>query len=199
MKLAVLIGQHAHEAVDHAGRRHLAAPVPRQRVRRLARRARRTSALAHVAVEPLRIAYRSTREIMAVARAAMGPLADPKPPEAPRSGAPVETFRFPGVGRGGRVPGRGAARSARRASRARPWRCWPATPSRPTLLRGAAAGRGAGAAPRPRPGVRLPPRRRGDRRPPGEGARVRLRGDARRERAAATAATTSRATSSTSA
>ena len=54
--------------------------------------------LAHVAVEPLRIAYRSTREIMEVARAAMGPLADPDPPEAPRSGAPVEAFRFPGVG-----------------------------------------------------------------------------------------------------
>src|SRR6185503_16445349 len=54
--------------------------------------------LAHVAVEPLRIAYRSTREIMAVARAVMGPLADPDPPEAPRTGAPVETFQFPGVG-----------------------------------------------------------------------------------------------------
>jgi len=54
--------------------------------------------LGHVAIEPLRIAYRSTREIMAVARAAMGPLADPEAPEAPRRGAPVETFRFPGVG-----------------------------------------------------------------------------------------------------
>ena len=56
--------------------------------------------LAHVAVEPLRIAYRSTREIMTVARAAMGPLADPEAPEAPRHGAPVEVFRFPGVGAG---------------------------------------------------------------------------------------------------
>jgi DNA helicase II / ATP-dependent DNA helicase PcrA len=55
-------------------------------------------ALAHVAIEPLRIAYRSTREILAVARAAMGPLADPDPPEAPRSGAPVEAFRFPAAG-----------------------------------------------------------------------------------------------------
>jgi DNA helicase-2/ATP-dependent DNA helicase PcrA len=54
--------------------------------------------LGHVAVEPLRIAYRSTREIMEVARHAMGPLADPDPPEAPRTGAPVETFRFPAVG-----------------------------------------------------------------------------------------------------
>jgi DNA helicase-2/ATP-dependent DNA helicase PcrA len=55
-------------------------------------------ALAHVAVEPLRIAYRSTREIMALARAAMGPLADADPPQAPRSGAPVEAFRFPATG-----------------------------------------------------------------------------------------------------
>jgi DNA helicase-2/ATP-dependent DNA helicase PcrA len=55
-------------------------------------------ALAHVAVDPLRIAYRSTREILAVARAAMGPLADRDPPEAPRSGAPVEAFRFPAAG-----------------------------------------------------------------------------------------------------
>jgi DNA helicase-2/ATP-dependent DNA helicase PcrA len=54
--------------------------------------------LARVAVEPLRIAYRSTREIMTVARAAMGPLADPEAPEAPRHGAPVEAFHFPGVG-----------------------------------------------------------------------------------------------------
>ncbi|HSZ82227.1 MAG TPA: ATP-binding domain-containing protein, partial [Polyangia bacterium] len=54
--------------------------------------------LAHVAVEPLRIAYRSTREILALAREAMGPLADALPPEAPRSGAPVEAFRFPAAG-----------------------------------------------------------------------------------------------------
>jgi len=55
-------------------------------------------ALSHVAVEPLRIAYRSTREILALARQAMGPLADDLPPEAPRSGAPVEAMRFPGAG-----------------------------------------------------------------------------------------------------
>jgi DNA helicase-2/ATP-dependent DNA helicase PcrA len=54
--------------------------------------------LSHVAVEPLRIAYRSTREILALAREAMGPLADEIAPEAPRSGAPVEAFRFPGAG-----------------------------------------------------------------------------------------------------
>jgi len=51
-----------------------------------------------VAVEPLRIAYRSTREILALARHVMGPLAEGDPPVAPRSGAPVEALRFPGTG-----------------------------------------------------------------------------------------------------
>jgi DNA helicase-2/ATP-dependent DNA helicase PcrA len=54
--------------------------------------------LAHVAIEPLRIAYRSTKEILEVARYAMGPIADPDPPVVPRSGAPVEAHRFPGTG-----------------------------------------------------------------------------------------------------
>jgi DNA helicase-2/ATP-dependent DNA helicase PcrA len=54
--------------------------------------------LAHVAIEPLRIAYRSTKEILDLAREAMGPLADAVAPEAPRHGAPVEAFRFPGAG-----------------------------------------------------------------------------------------------------
>ena len=55
-------------------------------------------ALGHVAIEPLRIAYRSTREILTLARQAMGPLADAEAPEAPRRGAPVEAFRFPAAG-----------------------------------------------------------------------------------------------------
>jgi DNA helicase-2/ATP-dependent DNA helicase PcrA len=54
--------------------------------------------LPHVEIEPLRIAYRSTREILEVARYAMGPLADPEPPVAPRTGAPVEAHAFPGTG-----------------------------------------------------------------------------------------------------
>jgi DNA helicase II / ATP-dependent DNA helicase PcrA len=53
--------------------------------------------LGHVAVEPLRIAYRSTRQILELASHAMGKLAGP-PPHAPRSGAPVEAHRFPGAG-----------------------------------------------------------------------------------------------------
>ncbi len=51
-----------------------------------------------VDVEPLRIAYRSTREVLQVAREILGPLADPTPPIAPRTGAPVEHHHFPSQG-----------------------------------------------------------------------------------------------------
>jgi DNA helicase II / ATP-dependent DNA helicase PcrA len=54
--------------------------------------------LDHVAVEPLRIAYRSTSEILQLARFAMGPLPIDVPAEAKRHGAPVEAFRFSAVG-----------------------------------------------------------------------------------------------------
>jgi len=54
--------------------------------------------LSHVEIEPLRIAYRSTREVMEVARSVLGPLAEQDPPMAPRSGAPVEHHHFPGPG-----------------------------------------------------------------------------------------------------
>jgi DNA helicase-2/ATP-dependent DNA helicase PcrA len=54
--------------------------------------------LAHVAIEPLRIAYRSTREILDLARHAMGPLPIDVPTEAKRRGAPVEAFRYVAVG-----------------------------------------------------------------------------------------------------
>ncbi|MCC6521345.1 MAG: ATP-binding domain-containing protein [Polyangiaceae bacterium] len=54
--------------------------------------------LEHTAIEPLRIAYRSTREVLHFARDVLGPLADPIPPVAPRSGAPVEHHHFPGPG-----------------------------------------------------------------------------------------------------
>lgn len=51
-----------------------------------------------VDVEPLRIAYRSTKQVLEIARAVLGPLADPVPPLAPRSGAPVELHEFPSPG-----------------------------------------------------------------------------------------------------
>ena len=54
--------------------------------------------LSHVEVEPLRIAYRSTREVLKFARDVLGPLADPTPPIAPRTGAPVEHHHFPSQG-----------------------------------------------------------------------------------------------------
>lgn len=54
--------------------------------------------LSTVNIEPLRIAYRSTREVLHFARHVLGPLADPTPPVAPRSGAPVEHHPFPSQG-----------------------------------------------------------------------------------------------------
>ena len=54
--------------------------------------------LSRVDVEPLRIAYRSTKEVLEVARHVLGPLADPTPPIANRSGAPVEHHHFPSAG-----------------------------------------------------------------------------------------------------
>lgn len=54
--------------------------------------------LSSTEIEPLRIAYRSTREVMEFAREVLGPLADPTPPEAPRHGAPVEIHAFPQQG-----------------------------------------------------------------------------------------------------
>jgi DNA helicase-2/ATP-dependent DNA helicase PcrA len=50
--------------------------------------------LAHVAVEPLRLSYRSTQEIIDFARAVLGPLADEEECMATRHGAPVELFSF---------------------------------------------------------------------------------------------------------
>jgi DNA helicase-2/ATP-dependent DNA helicase PcrA len=54
--------------------------------------------LSHVAIEPLRIAYRSTREVLQLARAVLGPLADPDEPVATRSGSPVEHHNLPSQG-----------------------------------------------------------------------------------------------------
>jgi DNA helicase II / ATP-dependent DNA helicase PcrA len=54
--------------------------------------------LSSVNIEPLRIAYRSTREVLQFARHVLGPLADPTPPLAPRTGAPVEHHPFPSQG-----------------------------------------------------------------------------------------------------
>ena len=53
-----------------------------------------------VKIDQLRISYRSTREIVMFARHVLGPLADPDAPIVPRTGAPVEQFRFGSSGEG---------------------------------------------------------------------------------------------------
>jgi len=54
--------------------------------------------LSHVQVEPLKLSYRSTHEIIEFARSVLGPLRTPDAPEATRSGAPVELFGFAHTG-----------------------------------------------------------------------------------------------------
>jgi DNA helicase-2/ATP-dependent DNA helicase PcrA len=50
--------------------------------------------LQHVEIEPLRVSYRSTQEIMEFANAALGPLRTEEAGIATRRGVPVELFRF---------------------------------------------------------------------------------------------------------
>lgn len=57
-------------------------------------RPNRVGGAAPIAVEPLKVQYRSTHEIIELAQAVLGPLADPEGGHAIRSGAPVELFRF---------------------------------------------------------------------------------------------------------
>ena len=54
--------------------------------------------LPHTEIQPLKITYRSTREIMALSRQILGPLADPEEELIAREGAPVGFFRFGEVG-----------------------------------------------------------------------------------------------------
>jgi DNA helicase-2/ATP-dependent DNA helicase PcrA len=54
--------------------------------------------IAHERVEPLRVSYRSTREIVDVAEHVLGPLMGDVRPVAPRAGAPVESFAFSSSG-----------------------------------------------------------------------------------------------------
>jgi DNA helicase II / ATP-dependent DNA helicase PcrA len=54
--------------------------------------------IAHERVEPLRVSYRSTREIVDVAEHVLGPLQGDVRPVAPRAGAPVESFAFATAG-----------------------------------------------------------------------------------------------------
>jgi DNA helicase-2/ATP-dependent DNA helicase PcrA len=49
---------------------------------------------AHVAIEPLKLSYRSTHEIVEFSRDVLGPLAAKDAPAATRHGAPIELFAF---------------------------------------------------------------------------------------------------------
>jgi DNA helicase-2/ATP-dependent DNA helicase PcrA len=86
-----------------------------------------------VAVEPLRIAYRSTREVLvrlpgtSLARSRI-----PRRPSRRAAGAPVEHHHVSEPRRGGGVPRRRASARCFRASRARRWLCSRGIPSKPT-------------------------------------------------------------------
>jgi DNA helicase-2/ATP-dependent DNA helicase PcrA len=54
--------------------------------------------IAHERIEPLRVSYRSTREIVDSAEHVLGPLQGDVRPVAPRAGAPVEAFGFGSTG-----------------------------------------------------------------------------------------------------
>ncbi|HEY2729339.1 MAG TPA: 3'-5' exonuclease [Polyangia bacterium] len=54
--------------------------------------------IAHERIEPLRVSYRSTREIVELAEHVLGPLQGDVRPVAPRAGAPVEAFGFGSAG-----------------------------------------------------------------------------------------------------
>jgi DNA helicase-2/ATP-dependent DNA helicase PcrA len=54
--------------------------------------------IAHERVEPLRVSYRSTREIVEAAEHVLGPLQGDVRPVAPRAGTPVESFAFGSAG-----------------------------------------------------------------------------------------------------
>jgi len=54
--------------------------------------------VAHTALEPLKVSYRSTAEITRFARSVLGPLAHDDVPETTRVGPPVELFTFASAG-----------------------------------------------------------------------------------------------------
>jgi DNA helicase-2/ATP-dependent DNA helicase PcrA len=54
--------------------------------------------LPHVAIQPLRITYRSTRQVMELARHVLGPLHDPADDLIARDGAPVSYYGFGDMG-----------------------------------------------------------------------------------------------------
>ena len=185
MKLAVLIGARRtrRKRVDHAGRATrrsgcsstTASATGAACSRTWRSRPRRRRAAAHRL--PL-----DARDPGGRARTRWARWPTPTPPEAPRTGAPVEAFRFPGVGAAvaflaealrelaAREPRATVALLARHPEQADRYFDGLRRAEVPALRRMRAQE------------FSVPPRRRGDRRPPGQGARVRLRRDARRQR-----------------
>jgi DNA helicase-2/ATP-dependent DNA helicase PcrA len=58
----------------------------------------RDAGIPHIEIKPLKITYRSTREVMEFSRHVLGPLHDPADELVARSGAPVDYFEFGDVG-----------------------------------------------------------------------------------------------------
>jgi DNA helicase-2/ATP-dependent DNA helicase PcrA len=54
--------------------------------------------MAHTAIEPLKVSYRSTAEITAFARKVLGPFAHEAEPIATRHGPPIELFAYASIG-----------------------------------------------------------------------------------------------------
>ena len=183
LELAVLLETHHRAALGHAGGRHRAGDRARARLLELGRAARRSSASRTSASSRCASATARRARSSTCAEHVLGPLQGDVRPVAPRAGAPVESFAFASAGECARVPvpraqGAGARRAARRRSR-----CSRATPSRRGLYYEAlVARRGADPAPGRRPGLLVHRRHRRHRRPPVEGARVRHRHPARRQR-----------------
>ena len=154
--------------------------------------------IAHERVEPLRVSYRSTREIVDCAEHVLGPLMGDVRPVAPRAGAPVESFPFAAAGECAEFlshalkelvrnePDASVALLARHPEQAR------------ARLRGARARGGADAAAGRRSGLLVLGRHRRHRRAPVEGAGVRHRHPARRDRRVVSRRPTTRAACCTS-
>ena len=135
--------------------------------------------LDSVSIEPLRLSYRSTKPIIELAEAVLGPLKNEQPGEATREGAPVELFRF---GHPGDAVGF-LAEALRELVQDEPLASIAVISRYPEQADLYFRGLKRAEVPHLRrgrlPGFLVPSRRRRDRRPAGQGPRVRLRRDPR--------------------
>ena len=178
--------------------------TPRRRSRpstasRLGRAARTSWASRTSGVEPLRVSYRSTREIVDVRRARAGAAAGRRRGRWRRARArPSSRSRSR---RPASAPSscRTRSRSCSATSRTPRWRCWRATPSRRASYYDALVRAEVPSLRRVRrPGLLVRPGHRRHRRAPVQGPRVRRRHPARRQRRVVPRRPTTRAACSTS-